>query len=114
MAKLLAKLIGFFRRSNPSSADSLVLDLSLPKSQVAAEPSKALIDDDITLTKWFADNGSCPDCGGRSFVQGLRGGASQNISCDNAACGARYNVLVINGQYLFAQRIEERTDRHLH
>jgi hypothetical protein len=114
MANFLAKLIGFLRRSKPNPATDPVLDLSLPKSQVAAEPSKVLIEDDITLTKWFADNGSCPDCGCRSFAQGPKGGASQNISCDNAVCGARYNVLVINGQYLFAQRIDQRAHRHLH
>jgi hypothetical protein len=114
MANFLSKFIGLFRRSPPARVNKPILDLSLPKPQATAEPSKALIEDDITLTKWFADNGSCPDCGGRSFAQGPRGGASQNISCDNPVCGARYNVLVINGQYLFAQRIDQPAHRHLH
>jgi hypothetical protein len=48
--------------------------------------------------------GICPNCGGRSFRPGPRGGLAQNIEC--RACLRRFNVAVFRGELVFAQHIE--------
>lgn len=37
------------------------------------------------------DKGQCPDCTNTKFLDGPRGGFSQNIKC--AWCGAKFNVV---------------------
>jgi transcription elongation factor Elf1 len=50
---------------------------------------------------------ACPDCGHLGLLAGPRGGAGQNLSCDD--CGASFNVAL--PRYIeFAQRIKERGD----
>lgn len=34
----------------------------------------------------------CPDCNGRSFLEGPSGGGSVNIMCANKDCQARFNI----------------------
>jgi hypothetical protein len=43
---------------------------------------------DVDVT--FPADESCPDCGGKIFRPGPRGGLSQNIEC--VGCGSRFNV----------------------
>lgn len=68
------------------------------------------------ITAWFSNHKSCPDCGTSVFHKGPRGGASQNIRCSNVLCSAQFNVLVVDGQYFFAERIHRQptTGNRLH
>lgn len=45
----------------------------------------------------------CPYCHKTHFLRGPAGGASLNIEC--AACGERYNVCLIDGNLIQAERI---------
>lgn len=54
--------------------------------------------------------GHCPDCNYRGFRLGPRGGAAQNIECGNLKCRARFNVTMISGTAVFAQRIERESE----
>jgi hypothetical protein len=45
----------------------------------------------------------CPDCGHKHFYRGPQGGLALNVGC--ASCGNRFNVTVVHGELLFAQRI---------
>lgn len=54
------------------------------------------------------NSGHCPDCGGRGFVLGPRGGINQNIECAQISCRARFNVALFAGAIQHAQRIERR------
>lgn len=78
--------------------------------------SPSLLLDDSALTDWFQNRWTCPDCGGSSFVDGPRGGMSQNIRCENLLCSSQYNVVRIQRHVLFVQRIhfEHPTHRSLH
>lgn len=58
-----------------------------------------------TITRGF-----CPDCGGRGFVLGPRGGAAINIECANLHCRARWNVSPWAGVMAFAHRIPRRAE----
>jgi hypothetical protein len=109
---ILSKLFGFFGKRSEKPVTTL--DLRLPDQRPPSSPSSKLLEDDVAVSEWFSMHQSCPDCGGRSFRQGPKGGASQNIQCENAVCGAKFNVLVVNGQFLFAQRIDERDRRAIH
>lgn len=44
--------------------------------------------------------GLCPSCGGNEFLNGPRGGMSQNIEC--ASCGENYNVTPDDGPPFFS------------
>jgi len=48
-------------------------------------------------------DGICPDCGGRIWRPGPRGGIAQNVEC--VGCLSRFNVARHNGQFVTAQRI---------
>ena len=39
----------------------------------------------------------CPDCGGKGFLAGPRGGDCQNFKCANPDCGSRFNDMGIFG-----------------
>jgi hypothetical protein len=52
--------------------------------------------------------GACPDCKGKDFRFGPRGGLAQNIECRN--CLHRFNVTVFNGELIFAERIESEAE----
>lgn len=54
--------------------------------------------------------GRCPECGGRGFVLGPRGGMNQNIECAQVTCRARFNVAIFAGAIQHAQRIEKRVE----
>lgn len=54
--------------------------------------------------------GNCPDCNYRGFVLGPRGGEAINIECGNTACRARFNVVTLSGDVIFAERIEREID----
>lgn len=54
--------------------------------------------------------GRCPDCGGRGFVLGPRGGMNQNIECAQIRCRARFNVAIFAGAVQHAERIEKRVE----
>lgn len=56
------------------------------------------------------NSGRCPDCGGRGFVLGPRGGLNQNIECAQVSCRARFNVTLFSGAVQAAQRIEKRIE----
>jgi hypothetical protein len=47
--------------------------------------------------------GVCPNCGGRSFRPGPRGGLAQNIEC--RACLRRFSVAVFRGEFFGAQHL---------
>lgn len=51
----------------------------------------------------------CPDCGGRGFYAGPRGGMSQNIYCRNRACRSAFNVTQFNGSEGTVERIGKQT-----
>jgi hypothetical protein len=70
-----------------------------------AAASTSLLEDEAELTTWFETHASCPDCGGSDFIDGPRGGMSQNIQCARASCGSWYNTARIGGHFLFVQRI---------
>jgi hypothetical protein len=53
-------------------------------------------------------DGICPDCDGRIFRPGPRGGIAQNIEC--VGCGSRFNVAHHQGQFVTAQRIPSEAD----
>lgn len=42
----------------------------------------------------------CPDCGGKEFLEGPRGGMCVNIKCNN--CGSKFNI---SETMRFAERI---------
>lgn len=87
------------------------------REAVRAMPSSNLIkDDNKSVTDWFNEHRSCPDCGGYQFLEGPKGGICQNIECGNRECGSRYNVAMLQGHVLFAHRILEATSsgRTLH
>jgi hypothetical protein len=54
--------------------------------------------------------GHCPDCGGRGFVLGPRGGLALNIECAQIPCRARFNVALFSGVVQTAERIEKHAD----
>lgn len=47
--------------------------------------------DDRKLSEIMIKKGCCPDCGGKDFLEGPRGGGSQNIQCDK--CKHEFNVM---------------------
>lgn len=62
----------------------------------------------VDLTEWERGfiqrtRGKCPDCEVGEMYQGPRGGLSVNVRC--GSCSAKFNLAVVNGQVLFAQRI---------
>jgi hypothetical protein len=67
-----------------------------------------LTDDDIRTL----DSGHCPDCNGRGFILGPRGGVSINIKCANLDCRSRFNVASPGWSHRisFAQRIPSQAD----
>ena len=59
--------------------------------------------DDVLLIAWFNVGLSrdpptliCPDCLGDKFYDGPHGGMSVNVYCANEACGARFNIAVMD------------------
>lgn len=56
------------------------------------------------------NSGHCPDCRGRGFVLGPRGGLALNIECAQLPCRARFNVALFSGVAQTAQRIEKRSE----
>ena len=79
-----------------------------PKTEVMPKPERShgLVD----LTDWERGYiqrtvGKCPDCEIGDLCPGPRGGMSVNVLCDS--CSARFNLAVVEGQVLFAQRIGE-------
>ena len=56
------------------------------------------------------NQGHCPDCRGRGFVLGPRGGLALNIECAQLPCRARFNVALFSGVAQTAQRIEKRLE----
>jgi hypothetical protein len=70
-----------------------------------ATASEHLLEDEAELTTWFETHASCPDCGGTEFIDGPRGGMSQNIQCARPSCGSWYNTARLGGHFLFVQRI---------
>jgi hypothetical protein len=61
-----------------------------------------VIDDEETLGRLRSDH--CPDCLKPGLRAGPRGGAGQNLICDD--CGAKFNV-ALPRYIVFAQRIED-------
>ena len=53
-------------------------------------------------------DGHCPDCRGRGFLIGPRGGASQNVKCANLKCESRFNVVVFGWDIIYAERIPKQ------
>lgn len=51
------------------------------------------------------DKGILPCCGGTEFFEGPTGGLSFNIKCANPDCGQGWNVALINGVCVMADRI---------
>lgn len=47
--------------------------------------------------------GKCPDCMGEVFRLGPRGGMNRNVEC--MGCRARFNVAVVSGKVVYADRI---------
>jgi hypothetical protein len=78
--------------------------------------SASILSNTEELTKWFAENGSCPDCGCENWVEGPRGGLSQNVACANSGCGAEFNVARYNGVVFHVDRLRwvSPADRKAH
>lgn len=57
------------------------------------------------LDEWFNKYKCCPDCFGTEFIKGPKGGLSRNMYCANEECGSRFNVIIIQGEALYAKRI---------
>ena len=55
----------------------------------------------------FLARGFCLACDGDQFQPGPRGGSAQNVEC--VGCGARYNVLIVGNELVFAQAIGHRS-----
>jgi hypothetical protein len=58
---------------------------------------------DEDLVRWLAFPG-CPDCGGRTWYFGPRGGLSINLRCEG--CKAWFNAVFLIGIDQMIQRIE--------
>jgi glutamate 5-kinase len=68
-------------------------------------------DREVTAKERYTLNlGHCPDCRGRGFVLGPRGGMAVNIECAQITCRARFNVVIFSGAVQHAQRIESRAE----
>lgn len=102
MEWFMKKVRSFLRDKTRRHPD---LDLTLPLADGKTKPASRVLESDDEVTQWFVDHRSCPDCGSLSFLEGPKGGASQNIECATPGCRSRFNVLVVNGHFLFAQRI---------
>lgn len=53
--------------------------------------------------------GHCPKCGERGFVLGPQNGSSINIECASW-CRARYNVALLAGHVLMAEKIPDEAE----
>jgi hypothetical protein len=73
------------------------------------KPSLMRLDDSGSLTAWFSQKGSCPDCGGLKFLDGPRGGLSQNMKCGTRRCGAEFNVARYEGRVFHVDRLERES-----
>jgi len=49
------------------------------------------------------EKGKCPDCGSKKFYEGPSGGLCTNWKC--AGCGSRFNIGVVSGSIILADRI---------
>ena len=75
------------------------------KSAVSsAAPSAMPIVDVDEVTSWFTRHECCPDCGGKEFIPGPRGGLSQNMTC--SGCGSEFNIARFEGRVFLAARID--------
>ena len=54
------------------------------------------------------NDGRCPDCAGRTWRDGPRGGMSQNVECRK--CGSRFNIARYQDKVVFAERIGNDSD----
>ena len=66
--------------------------------------SQPLIDPIDPITQSFR-KGKCPDCGGDEFFEGPQGGLCQNFKCATPTCGSRFNIFMIQGSVVKADRI---------
>lgn len=53
----------------------------------------------------LVDDPPCPDCGSKNWQQGPGAGICQNVKCGNDLCGSQFNVAMVPGQLLLAERI---------
>jgi hypothetical protein len=107
MARLL-RFLGLVATALGLNRGRLVDTVEISSNVVPLRPKRgapSLLKSDEEVSAWFVQNRTCPDCGSSEFVNGPRGGASRNMRCANAVCSAEFNVLEVQGQYLFAQRI---------
>jgi hypothetical protein len=109
---LLAALARPFTRQ---AAPKPATEPRMTNSSISAA-SVHLLQDEAELTTWFETHSSCPDCGGLEFLDGPRGGMSQNIQCARPSCGTWFNTARLGGHFLFVQRIhpEGSPGRTLH
>ena len=65
------------------------------------------VETDEQRVKRRLKGGQCPDCDSIHFYKGPVGGIMTNIQC--AKCGHRFNVVFIDRNNMFAERIEPKT-----
>lgn len=90
LAASILKLLGKTRSSSEQSSGT-------------SNRSTMRLDGDAELTAWFRNKECCPDCGGSEFLDGPRGGLSQNMAC--AGCGSEYNIARYEGRIITVDRI---------
>lgn len=66
---------------------------------------QALFPPTILDPKDSFSRGILPCCGGTQYYEGPRGGLSQNIQCANEECGQRWNIAIVNGHCIMADKI---------
>ena len=67
--------------------------------------TQTMTDNVTTAERAMLAGNRCPDCLTFGLLPGPRGGAAQNVYCNNAVCRSAFDITRYRGEVVFAERI---------